>query len=188
MVIDTVTGDPLFTIPLLLSGNDLSQIGSKEVFLCYEVHGDSKQHFNLVTDQCLSINALFTAVVPKIDVITSVGIQAINDKGDCVSILVERKDCSVSIGGEKMVDTFANAGIYVQRSDEEVFISVPNCGGNPAIRLRCISRNLGNSQGDLINLIIMRGQGIGGRRAHGLIGELIVPVMIMFYSYSYNYE
>ncbi len=176
-----VTGDPLFAVPLLLSSEDLVQFGAKEVFLCYKVHDDNQQYFNLVTDQCLSVNALFTAVAPKIDVITRVGIRAIDSNGECVSIVVEQDQCSVSIDGMQIIDTFSNADILVERSESEVFINVPNCGENPAIRLRCLSRNLGESQADLINLIIMRGQGIGGRRAHGLIGN----VLLHFNSRSY---
>ena len=85
------------------------------------------------------------------------------------------------IDGKQIIVTFSNAAILMERSESEVFINVPNCGENPAIRLRCLSRNLGESQADLINLIIMRGQGIGGRRAHGLIGN----VLLHFNSCSY---
>ncbi len=131
-------------------------------------------YFNLVTDECLSVNGLFSGVAPKIDVITRVGIRAIDSNGDCVSIVVDRDECSVSIDGTTISADYSHGDVSIQRSNERVLISVPNCGEPSTMRLRCTGRGLASGGSvDFINFIIMRGQGLEGRRAHGLIGEWI---------------
>ena len=48
---DTVIGDPLYTVPILVSNEQLSSLNLDSLSLCYEIHGDSGQWFNLVTDE-----------------------------------------------------------------------------------------------------------------------------------------
>lgn len=51
---DTVIGDPLFEAALWVGESTC------EYSLCYEIHGESGQHFNLVSDMCVSVNAHYT--------------------------------------------------------------------------------------------------------------------------------
>ena len=54
---DTVTGDPLFIVPLSLTPNSTSF--EENPSLCYEIHGKSRSTFNLISDNCTSVNALY---------------------------------------------------------------------------------------------------------------------------------
>ncbi len=173
MLMDNMTGDPMFTVPLMVSEATLAQFKTNQLYLCYEVHGGNHMYFNLVTDECLSINGLFTAVTPKIDVVTRVGIRTIDSNGDCASIIVDRDGCSVNVDGLEISDEYSSGDVTIQRSSEVVVISAPNCEESVMIRLRCTGRDLSDSKGkvDYLNMVVMRGQDMEGRRAHGLIGE-----------------
>ena len=77
----TTLGVPLFTIPLFTNS-------SVPLSLCYEIYGSSGTIFNLISDRCASVNALYTAMpVPENgNIITSVGIMAVDTSGQCIGI------------------------------------------------------------------------------------------------------
>lgn len=75
MVDDTLVGDPLYAVPLnVVQGlEDLTNTRNvlDSLHLCYEIHGISNQHFNLISDECINVNALYTTFEPATD--TSIG-------------------------------------------------------------------------------------------------------------------
>lgn len=52
---DTTIGDPFFTVPILVSDEDLKAIERPNLALCFEVHGRANKWYNLVTDKCVSV-------------------------------------------------------------------------------------------------------------------------------------
>ena len=53
---DTIIGDPLYEVPVIIDEEN------NTVSLCYEVHGEPGEHFNLISDTCVSVNALYSSV------------------------------------------------------------------------------------------------------------------------------
>ncbi len=49
LVNDTVIGDPVIAVPILVSDEQLQALNLTSVTMCYEIHGSSDQWFNLVT-------------------------------------------------------------------------------------------------------------------------------------------
>lgn len=74
---DSVIADPQFTITLL---NDSGHS------LCYEIHGDSDNYYNLISDTCLSVNAHFTAINSVRNAMSKIGIRAVSETGGCVDV------------------------------------------------------------------------------------------------------
>ena len=74
-------------------------IGSNRVSLCYEIHGSPSRWFNLVTDECTSVNAYYTNLTDIDNIIEQVAIRAIDDAGNCREILVDRDGCSNTLDG-----------------------------------------------------------------------------------------
>ena len=72
---DTVIGDPLITVPVLVQGSDLAQLGDggvERLSLCYEVHGRPREYFNFVTDDCASVNAHYIDLTADLNIIDRV--------------------------------------------------------------------------------------------------------------------
>ena len=72
---DTVIGDPLLTVPVLVQASDLAQLGAERLSLCYEIHGRPREYFNFVTDDCASVNAHYIDITDHLNVIDRVGIR-----------------------------------------------------------------------------------------------------------------
>jgi len=67
---DTVTGNPLMVVPLNVGDSTRIELGLSEsdrVSLCYEVHGEANQNFNLVSDMCVSVNAHYMRAKSDVD-------------------------------------------------------------------------------------------------------------------------
>ena len=52
LVNDTLTGDPLFTVPILTGLINQTTNPSDIPSHCYEVHGRAGEYFNLISDEC----------------------------------------------------------------------------------------------------------------------------------------
>ena len=86
----TVRGDPLFSIPLPSEYSTDPEL--KSVQLCFEVHGQSGNHYNLISDRCTSVTALYSAGVvnTKMNVITKIGVRTQGTSGTCHSVKVDQ--------------------------------------------------------------------------------------------------
>ena len=162
---DTVIGDPLYTVPLF---------DNQERHLCYEIHGQAGQHFNLISDECLSVNGRYaesitTDLLPRrLNVLDEIGVRAVDRSGSCVDISVQVDGCSASVNGQPIIQ-YNWFGIRVSRSDGKVRVSVPNCKDtNVVMRVFCDSVD-GVS---MIRFVVTRGLNLR-ETSHGLIGNSV---------------
>ena len=128
---DTLIGDPLLQAPLWIQNEDVTRS------LCYEVHGRSGAYFNLVSDECVLVNALYTAIGNDLNVVSEMGIDAVGEgEGACVAIKIRQENdtCRTSVildGTELPVDVGEETevhGVNVrQKNKYRVRVSVPNC-------------------------------------------------------------
>ena len=96
---DTVRGDPLFSIPL--PSEYITDLKLKYVQLCFEVHGQSGNHYNLISDKCTSVTALYSAGVvnAEMNVITKIGVRTQGTSGTCHFVKADLDNCSASLDG-----------------------------------------------------------------------------------------
>ena len=172
---DTIIGDPLFTVPLYLTLD--SHHFDERPSLCFEVHGTAGKFFNLVSDTCTSVNALYQTSTEDaaLNYISEIGVKAINLRGECVTISVS-VDCVPEIHqGKEIVEMphYDEAGITVRRFSSFVRISVPNCATSPLVMwIKCWSID----DQPQLRFDITRGLNLNPT-SHGLLGELVYWVM-----------
>ncbi len=183
LVNDTVIGDPLFTVPILVSEEQLQALNVPKLSLCYEIHGQEGHWFNLVTDQCTSVNSQYYAFSPSLNVIDRIGVRTVDNNGDCVNILVNVDQCAANVndGSLDLMERYSSGGVSVRRYSNRVRISVPNCNDQTLVMwVICETRTLDNPDGsgtitgDMIKFVVLRGLNTGHSEAHGLIGEIIL--------------
>ena len=181
MANDTVIGDPLFTVPLnVANGLELLPRRAKILDgfpnLCYEIHGEENQHFNLVSDTCATVNAHYTASnSPDLlgwNVISTIGVRASNHLERCVNIEVGLDNGCVPIITEdgftsQTTPRYQSAGITVSKHRNQVRVSVPNCQNIQLVMwITCQDA----SGFPMIRYDITRGINLRPT-SHGLIGE-----------------
>ena len=171
---DTVIGDPLFTVPYLTAS------GARRS-LCYEIHGQSDANFNLISDQCVSINAHYIAAPGGLNIIDSIGIRAQDEDGVCRDIQVDLDRCDVSAGtGGSLASLsgqmFRQGGIFVRPSNDRVRVSLPN-GDSIKLILWVICER---GAIDMIRFQIARGINLKPT-SHGLLGESIPSGVGIFF-------
>ena len=177
---DTLIRDPLMTVPIFTDLN--VRQGDPISSICYEVHGAANTFFNLITDECTSVNAHYQEAVtpsPSIDlnVVTQIGVRTVGDSGACWNIQVDLNMCMVSVNGEGIVtNTFD--GISLKRYNaHRVRISVPNCGDTMLVMwVMCRNGSVEDPVTweyfniNFIRFVVMRGLNLN-ERSHGLIGN-----------------
>ena len=165
-------GDPMFTVPLSLPSNTKAHLKAASVGLCYEVHGIEKGIFNLFSDYCVSLNGLFTlATDPSIgNIISKIGIVAVDDDGYCHQISVSLYDRRVMMDGKRIQlhDRHSEAGITIRSvSKDTVRIALPNCKEKKVV----FKVQFGQMEGvKMLKLIVGKGQGLS-TESHGMMGE-----------------
>ncbi|XP_019849170.1 PREDICTED: uncharacterized protein LOC100641243 [Amphimedon queenslandica] len=169
---DTVIGDPLFEAALWV-GNTTCQYS-----LCYEIHGSSDQHYNLLSDLCVSVNAYYTPMRNPDDgnIISAIGIRASDDNEQCHLINIVQDQTTgfcvttVNSGAPLVVgDTgFQDDSVSVrQRMATRVRIGVPNCERIPLVMWVTCQ----NMSGELMmRFDISRGVNLRPS-SHGLLGQ-----------------
>ena len=184
LVNDTIIGDPLFTVPMLLDSSvNTTLLGTDRPILCYEVHGDGDAYFNLVTDECASVNAHYINVSDYLNVIDEIAIRAVDMNGTCKNILVSLDNCSVTVNGLSVQRMYSEGGITISRmaSIRRVRVSVPNCDESSLMmHIDCETRTLRDPFiagrvliTNMMRFEVMRGLNFGHRSAHGLLGTAI---------------
>ena len=187
---DTIVGDPLLYVPLYTYQLPQEPIQLRApIGLCYEIHGDSGSYFNLVTDDCTSVNARWTSATTFLNVIDKIAIRAISNtpapSGDpmqriCHDIQVDLDECALSIDGEPAgAGTTVLGGIFVRRmTNRRVRISVPNCNEQPLVMWIICENNTFKTPvtevevtAAMIKFVVTRGLNTGNAVAHGLIGN-----------------
>ena len=176
---DTVFASSLFTVPILNFTEGQNYKNSSAGFpMCYQVSGQSNRYFNLISDDCVSVNAHYAlALDPSRQVIKAIGVVATDSKNTCHYIQVEVNDagsCVAQVDGQALIANGTEfTGVSVHHKHSLVRIIVPNCSP-PKQRLvmwiHCHKLLVSNMQQNLISFIINRG--LQQRpTAHGLIGE-----------------
>lgn len=158
---DTIIGDPLYEVPVIVDeeGNKIS--------LCYEVQGQANLHFNLISDTCVSVNALYSPMIngSQGNVISKVGILAEDNNEVCQEIEADLTGCTVRVNGQ--VTTMYNQdGINVIRRTNRVRVAVPNCE-NFNLVLWVICEVRGGQP--MIKFVTVRGSNLRPT-SHGLVG------------------
>ena len=167
---DTVRGDPLFSIPL--PSKYITDPELKSVQLCFEVHGQSGNHYSLISDRCTSVTALYSAGVvdTAMHVITKIGVKTQGTSGACHSVKVDLDNCSASLDGAYINEstTASVDGVRVRVRRSRIRVSVPNCEASKRIVMwvTCTRR----SSESLLEVVVARGDGLEPT-AHGVIGR-----------------
>jgi hypothetical protein len=183
LVNDTVLGNTLFTVPILVSEDDLQIIGAPRLSLCYEVRGTSGSWFNFITDMCTNVNAHYVGVtdngvvIPDVNVIDQIGVFAVNDDKECVEIEVNVEGCTAEVKGVPIVSQFREKGISVRKYQNRVRLVVPNCAEQTLVMwVICETRRVVNPDTfegidvNAIKFVVKRGLNFGHVKSHGLLG------------------
>ena len=173
------------TVPIFLEDTSVvTELKENEILnLCYEVHGEADVNFNLVSDQCISVNAHYTQVRPteSQNIISSVFVRTVDSAGTCRNITVNLEGCTASVDGVGL-ERFSQNGVSVRRYSNRVRIAVPNCQDLDLVMwVICQRRTFWSSQlapdgteitfeADMIKFVIARGFNLQ-ETSHGIIGQ-----------------
>ena len=174
---DTVIGDPLFEAALLFNGEPFDKA------LCYEIHGSSNNYYNLISDDCVSVNALYTPMndPTRGNIISEIAIKAVNsDRNACKEVYVQQLSttglCQTTVGSGSPLsvgNTTTEKGITVTQSTSKlVTVSVPNCENLPVeLSVTCDTIAIDNLNQHMIRFDVTRGVNLRPT-SHGLLGML----------------
>ena len=169
---DTVIGDPLYEAALWFE----DESREFDYALCYEIHGSSNQNFNLISDTCVSVTGLYTAMNNPAagNIISSMGIRATDSAGSCQNIAVVQNQatgrCELSVNGLQMTEYQQNGiGARLRNGGTKVRVSVPNCEQlNLVLVVRC--QTVSNQH--MIRFDVVRGVNLRPT-SHGLLGKWV---------------
>lgn len=192
-----MVGDPLYSVPMSLVQQAVPPaVGEGVPHLCFQIHGEPETHFNLLSDNCTSINALYSAVSSDdpvgFHVIRRIGISTVDSADRCIFVQVGVENgCTPIIqssdsdgdGELDAVETmiYDSMGVSVRRRRNRVRVSVPNCGVQRLVMHVSCEESGG---APMIRFDITRGINLTPT-SHGLIGQFWnVPIAIQPYEYS----
>ena len=169
-----IRADPMFTVPLSGHINMPS--------LCYEVYGMADKYFNILSDQCVSVNAHYSEVkkvghgaTRPLHIIDEIAIRAVdNITSQCIDVVIELNNhqCLVSVNGALLRHGhFSKGDMHISYSLTRAVVSISNCENGKivfAVQYKRLPTNF-------LELEIENGQGIT-LSSHGLVG------MYSFYS------
>ena len=130
--------DMVMTVALDIRPYELGVTESKTVSLCYQVHGEPGKAYNLLSDECLSVNAHLGQPDINIDanIIDIITIRTTGSNGTCYDIVVMRPNCAVYVNNQMIPlnNFFEEEHVFVfnkkkfARKPTVVKVKVPNCG------------------------------------------------------------
>lgn len=146
--------------------------------LCYEIHGTGGKYYNLITDECISVNAHYCALSSLFNGIDEIAIRAVDNDGVCRDIWVTLPNCTTLVDNVTVDESYAGRGIHITTLASQVHVVVPNCKGFSlsmwVVCKECANEdaNLGRDQfrDEVITFIVTRRLDFGHRKAHGLLG------------------
>lgn len=138
----------------------------KKTSLCYQVQGQGNQTFNLISDTCVSVNALYSPTTSEGTNISKIGILAKDNGGRCQEIGVDLAECEVRVNGQ-VVSSYKQNGVDVRhRGNGRVRIAVPNCKDVSVVMwLYCQA----TEEQPIFPFEITKGTDLGSA-THGLVG------------------
>ena len=159
---DTIIGDPLYKVPVTVDEEE------KKLSLCYEVRGQANQHFNLISDTCVSVNALYSPMINESDrnIISKVGILAVDTSGACQQIEADLERCTARVDGQ-VQQMYNQDGIHMLHQRNRIRISVPNCENVDLVMWVICEVRRGQP---MIKFVVARGFNLRPT-SHGLIGK-----------------
>ena len=169
---DTVTihNDPLYEVPVTHTPPGMDPTTTS---LCFQVHGESGNYYNLISDECIQVNVLYEAFKNFNDdnFIKEIGIVARNSQDNCTEIKLRANRCSLLINSIGFNESYNENGIVIISSGKQSYeITIPNCknteGDDIKFEMAC---QRANGQ-RIIHFDVERGGGIKPG-AHGLIGK-----------------
>ena len=169
---DTVTfhNDPLYEVPVTHTPPGMDPTTTS---LCYQVHGENGKYYNVISDDCIQVNALYEAFKSSSNenFIREVGILARDSKNNCTEIKLRANRCSLSINGISLNESYNENEIIINKSGKQSFkVMVPNCkntkGDDIKFEMACHK-----AKGQrIVHFNVQRGGGIRPG-AHGLVGK-----------------
>ena len=148
---------------------------------CYEIHGDSGQWFNLLTDECVNVNNHYVALSERVNVMNNIGVRSVENDNQCMNIGVDVNECAATLNGANLtsIERYSAAGVNVRRYMNRVRISIPNCAELTLLMWVICERRTFDDSGqpgtditaDIIKFVVMKSLNFGHRRAHGLLGS-----------------
>ena len=164
---DSIIADPQFSVS---TSDNISEA------LCYEVHGAVGKYFNLISDTCISVNALFTSMPSQGsgNRMSTIGVHAVqteepvilggNGGSKCVDIRIELQNCAAFVNGEPLPDEGAFGQVQFQKNYHQWILKMYNCDKEKVeMIITC--------QTDMLRLDVMRNTRVNAT-AHGLMGKL----------------
>ena len=145
--------------------------------LCYEVHGEPGEHFNLISDTCVSVNALYSSMMDPSNgnIISKIGVLAEDSNGVCQEIEADLGGCTARVNANNVI-LYNQDGIRVRRRTNRIRISVPNCESTELVMwVTC------EVQGEqpMIKFVVARGFNLRPT-SHGLVGKSNSVLIIQF--------
>ena len=174
------------TVPLNVGNSTRMLLGlgeGEQVSLCYEVHGEANQNFNLVSDVCVSVNAHYMRARSDVDinVIDTIGVRAVNDLDQCNEIRVDLDGCRAFVDGREIPTRIppymaSVGGVSIRKYTNRVRIAVPNCDDHDLVMwVFCQNgtfsyNDTSTFQAPMIRFVIARGFNLQ-ERSHGILGK-----------------
>lgn len=164
----SIVGDPLFQVPIYQANDSLGDIS-----LCFEIHGQSNEVFNLISDTCISVNALYRPMHNPDDgnIIHSIGIRAVDNGGQCVNVTIDiDNQCLPLVESEEfsgITNYYEVDGIVISKHNTRVRVLVPNCENVQLVMW--VECQLEQAQ-EMILFSVTRGLNLHPT-SHGLLGE-----------------
>ena len=162
----------LFSIPLPSKYTDHTELES--IQLCFEINGQARKHYNLISDACTSVSARYKQVENDagLNAISNIGVKAQGSNGSCHNIEVHLDRCSAQLDGTSLNTSVTVNGISIMIRRQRVRVSVPNCASSTRLTMWMMCMNRNNE--DMLELVVARGDGLEPT-AHGLIGTYGTP-------------
>ena len=195
---DRVGDDMVFSVVLDISPVEVG-VTEQTVALCYQVHGEDGKFYNLVSDECVSVNAHVTRPFPEINshVIDEISVRATGTNGSCYDILVSRENCSVSVNRESIpINTYfeeENVSLHndrlIARRPNVIRISVPNCGRAlvDTISIKCTEYTIRDAPAPTEVLEFTATRGLSPiEAAHGLVGMSLHKTLTNTHTHIYT--
>jgi hypothetical protein len=178
-VVDVITGGALLTVPIKVQSPARSPKFSTS--LCYEVHGEVDEYFNLISDPCLSVNAHYSESDPTkpLNSIDEIAAVVTNNEGENLNISVDRH-CNFRLNNGPALRYLNSSGVMGVATTSLVVISTDNAYCESQILVMTIE--CGVDTFGVLKLHVYRDLDMGGSTAHGLVGQFWSrPISIVQY-------
>ena len=140
---------------------------NEDEFLCYEVHGEADKYFNLISDTCTSVNALFSELPSdqRLNRMSEIGINARDTADQCTQIKISLEGCAGFVDGERITSIHNQNGVSVRPYVNRWRVSVPNCVPAQSLVMWIFCEQ----EPDMLRFSIARGTNLDPT-SHGLLG------------------